>query len=181
MPLSRIVIEERRVRNLQRRHESASPCLLADKRLQRYGRLAVFGNEEIGRQVLARVNAIMVELTLAILPKQRVVDAKVARELARRLCGMTCEASARISAFRLARISLSPPSKFATAAVAIVVRGHKALTAIPSRFSSAASPQHTEAHIIWRLCRRREAQTTAGLRSSGGESMRICGFSAFLR
>ena len=44
-----------------------------------------------------------------------------------------CAASARISGVRLMRISLSPPSRLLTAAVAIVVRGHSALTAMPSR------------------------------------------------
>jgi len=45
-----------------------------------------------------------------------------------------------ISGLRLARIMASPPSKLPTAAVAIVVRGHSALTATPALFSSAERP-----------------------------------------
>ena len=45
-----------------------------------------------------------------------------------------------ISGLRLARIMASPPKRLPTAAVAIVVRGHSALTAIPEAFSSADRP-----------------------------------------
>ena len=42
---------------------------------------------------------------------------------------------------RLARITASPPKRLLTAPVAIVVRGHKAFTAMPARLSSAESPR----------------------------------------
>ena len=40
----------------------------------------------------------------------------------------------------------SPPRRLPTAAVAIVVRGHSALTATPAVFSSADRPEHAHAH-----------------------------------
>jgi hypothetical protein len=40
-------------------------------------------------------------------------------------------------------MTLSPPSRFCTAAVAIVVRGHSVFAAIPSEANSAASPSVT--------------------------------------
>ena len=45
-----------------------------------------------------------------------------------------------ISGLRLADIIISPPSML-TAAVAMVVRGHRALTAMPSASNSAAMPR----------------------------------------
>ena len=45
-----------------------------------------------------------------------------------------------ISGVRLARIMASPPRRLPTAAVAIVVRGHSALTATPDDFNSPESP-----------------------------------------
>ena len=50
-----------------------------------------------------------------------------------------------ISGFRLARIMASPPSRLPTAAVAIVVRGHSALTATPEAFSS---PDRPSTHML---------------------------------
>src|SRR5208337_1407994 len=85
MPLPRVVIEERIVRNVNRRHWMVSTVLLADQRLQGDRRLTILGNEEIGGQILAWVNAVMVEFALAILQKQRIVDAEVSGELA---CGL---------------------------------------------------------------------------------------------
>ena len=51
-----------------------------------------------------------------------------------------CAASPMISGVRLRRVSSSPPSRFCTAAVAIVVRGHSALAAMPSPLSSPDRP-----------------------------------------
>ena len=48
-----------------------------------------------------------------------------------------------ISGVRLARIMASPPSRLPTAAVAMVVRGHSALTAMPGRFNSPDRPSTT--------------------------------------
>ena len=45
-----------------------------------------------------------------------------------------------ISGVRLMRIMASPPSRLPTAAVAMVVRGHSALTATPADFNSPDSP-----------------------------------------
>ena len=49
-------------------------------------------------------------------------------------------ASARISGVREARMIASPPSRFLIAAVAIVVRGQSALTAMPRARNSPAKP-----------------------------------------
>ena len=43
-------------------------------------------------------------------------------------------------------MSTSPPSRFLTAAVAMVVRGHSALTAMPLRAQLAGKPEHDQAH-----------------------------------
>src|SRR5262245_66522522 len=48
-----------------------------------------------------------------------------------------------MSGVRDLRIMASPPSRFLIAAVAIVVRGHSALTAMPLGRSSPASPSTT--------------------------------------
>ncbi len=53
---------------------------------------------------------------------------------------MTWAASPMISGVRLARIMASPPKRLPTAAVAMVVRGHNALTATPAPFNSADRP-----------------------------------------
>ena len=50
-------------------------------------------------------------------------------------------ASAYSSGLRARAIASSPPSRFCTAAVAISVRGHSALDAMPSWRNSAASPR----------------------------------------
>src|SRR5262245_7072004 len=52
-------------------------------------------------------------------------------------------ASAMISGVRDMRITRSPPSRFLIAAVAMVVRGHSAFTAMPLSRSSPASPSTT--------------------------------------
>ena len=50
-------------------------------------------------------------------------------------------ASAYSSGLRARAIAASPPSRFCTAAVAISVRGHSALEAMPSAANSAARPR----------------------------------------
>ena len=50
-------------------------------------------------------------------------------------------ASAYNSGLRARAIASSPPSRFCTAAVAISVRGHSALDAMPSSANSAANPR----------------------------------------
>ena len=50
-----------------------------------------------------------------------------------------------ISGVRLARIMASPPRRLPTAAVAMVVRGHSALTATPADFSS---PDRPSTHML---------------------------------
>ena len=50
-----------------------------------------------------------------------------------------------MSGVRERRISASPPSRFLTAAVAIVVRGHSALTAMPAPLSS---PDRPSTHML---------------------------------
>ena len=79
--------------------------------------------------------------------------------------------------------SRSPPSRFLTAAVAMVVRGHSALTAIPSRRNSSAMPEHAHAHaVLGHACRPTcGGEPLARFMSSGGDSMRMCGLAAFSR
>ena len=57
-------------------------------------------------------------------------------------------ASAMISGWRERRSVASPPSRLATAAVAMAVRGQSALTAMPRRLNSSARPEHAEAHAV---------------------------------
>src|SRR5215468_2248863 len=58
-------------------------------------------------------------------------------------------ASAMICGVRDIRITRSPPRRFLMAAVAMVVRGHSALTAMPfSRSSPDGETQHDEAHAV---------------------------------
>src|SRR5579859_1657212 len=75
----------------------------------------------------------------------------------------------------------SPPRRLPTAAVAIVVRGHSALTAMPALFSSADRP--STQMLMPNLASEYavEFANHFGFMSSGGDSIRICGFSAFLR
>ena len=53
---------------------------------------------------------------------------------------MWCAASATISGRRERAIAASPPSRFCTAAVAMSVRGHSELNAMPASAYSAAMP-----------------------------------------
>ena len=53
---------------------------------------------------------------------------------------IACAASAKISGLRERAIASSPPSRFCTAAVAMIVRGHSALKAMPSSRNSSAMP-----------------------------------------
>ena len=60
------------------------------------------------------------------------------------------------AALRAPRMVWSPPRRFCTAAVAITVRGHNALTAMPSPFSSSDMPStHIDMPItaekVWRF------------------------------
>ncbi|CAH0237079.1 hypothetical protein SRABI76_02905 [Microbacterium oxydans] len=86
-----------------------------------------------------------------------------------------------MSAVRLAAITLSPPSRFCTAAVAIVVRGQSVFAAMPSRANSAARPRVTivipNFARVYPVC----APSHFGEGLSGGESERMCGFSASFR
>ena len=53
---------------------------------------------------------------------------------------IACAASATSSGLRERAIASSPPSRFCTAAVAMMVRGHRALKAMPSSRNSSAIP-----------------------------------------
>ncbi len=78
-------------------------------------------------------------------------------------------------------MTLSPPSRFCTAAVAIVVRGHSVLAAIPSRANSAARPSVASVMPnfakVYPVC----APSHFGLGFRGGERERMWGFSASFR
>src|SRR5688572_1192031 len=86
-----------------------------------------------------------------------------------------------ISGLREPRIAASPPRRVWIAAVAIVVRGHSALTAIPSFLNS---PDMPTTHIAIPNCAIVYATWGANQRVSmlsGGEMLRMCGLAAFLR
>src|SRR6516225_8351079 len=86
-----------------------------------------------------------------------------------------------ISGVRLARIIASPPRRLPTAAVAIVVRGHSALTATPALFSSADSPSTHMLMPNLAMVYAVERSNHFAFMSSGGDNIRMCGFSAFVR
>src|SRR5580704_8249195 len=90
---------------------------------------------------------------------------------------ITAYAASEYSSGRRARaIAASPPSRFCTAAVAISVRGHSALDAMPSSANSAANPS---AHMVipylamvYPMC----GPSHRGSRLTGGDRVRMCGF-----
>ena len=91
-------------------------------------------------------------------------------------------ASAMISGLRLPVIVSSPPRRFCTAAVAITVRGQRALTAMPASLQLLGHPQHAEAHSKLRdACRRRADANQRASKLSGGEFIRMCGFFDFIK
>src|SRR5262245_65724286 len=89
-------------------------------------------------------------------------------------------ASARIAGLRARGIIASAPSRFLIAAVAIVVRGHKALTAIFPR-NSPASPRTTRLMpnfaIEYAVCGANHFSAI----SRGGDNMSMCGFAERIR
>ena len=86
-----------------------------------------------------------------------------------------------ISGVRDMRITRSPPSRFLIAAVAIVVRGHSALTAMPFVAQLAGKAEHDQAHAELGDRVGGAAGEPFSCMSSGGEIIRICGFVAFSR
>src|SRR6476661_8035118 len=90
-------------------------------------------------------------------------------------------ASAMISGLRATAVASSPPTMFATAAVAISVRGHKQLAAMPSARRDSATPMVRI--VIAYLLTVYGAWAANHLRSmfSGGARVRTCGLSDFAR
>ncbi len=86
-----------------------------------------------------------------------------------------------ISGVRDMRITRSPPSRFLIAAVAMVVRGHSALTAMPLRAQLAGEAEHDQAHAELGHGVAGAAANHFSCMSSGGEIIRMCGFAAFAR
>src|SRR5438309_7955440 len=86
-----------------------------------------------------------------------------------------------ISGLRDLRIASWPPRRFITAAVAMIVRGQRALTARPcSRNSSAIPSTHmlmAYLAIVYAACGANHRLS----RFKGGEIFRICGLAAFSR
>src|SRR5205085_6953710 len=86
-----------------------------------------------------------------------------------------------ISGFLLCLTSSSPPSKFFTAAVAIVVLGHNAFTAILYFFNSADSPSTIILMpyllIVYARCLGNHFLSIF----NGGEILRICAEEDFFR
>src|SRR5215218_11228082 len=91
-------------------------------------------------------------------------------------------ASARISGLRDWAIASSPPNRFMTAAVAIMVRGHKELHAIPFSRNSSAHPSVSMLMLYLEIVYATCAPNHLGSRFRGGESVSTCGlFPLFLR
>src|SRR3954463_3794386 len=85
-----------------------------------------------------------------------------------------------ISGLREPFIAASPPSRFLIAAVAIVERGHSALTAILPLYSPAMPSTHMlmpNFAIVYATCGANQRVSML----SGGDRFRMCGFAAFLR
>src|SRR5262249_27219714 len=74
-----------------------------------------------------------------------------------------------------------PPSRFCTAAVAITVRGHSALTAMPADLYSPAMPSThmlmPNFAIVYATCGANHLVSML----SGGDRFKMCGFAACLR
>src|SRR3954451_9734434 len=86
-----------------------------------------------------------------------------------------------ISGLRDAFISCAPPRRLLTDAVAIVVRGHSALNAMPA---DLYSPDMPSTHMLMPNFAIVYATCGANQRCSmlsGGERFKTCGFAAFLR
>src|SRR6516225_9217557 len=91
-------------------------------------RRRIIGHEEGGRERLARVHAVFLEVGDALGGEEGVVIRKLPVKLRDGLWNTRYAASAMICGVRDIRITRSPPSRFLMAAVAMVVRGHSALT-----------------------------------------------------
>src|SRR5687768_2374579 len=89
-------------------------------------------------------------------------------------------ASAMISGLRHWDIALSPPS-ISIAAVAIVVRGQNAFTAMPSSRSSSAMPRTHMLMPYFAIVYATWFLNHFGDMLSGGELLRMCGFSDLRR
>src|ERR1700733_6442967 len=90
-------------------------------------------------------------------------------------------ASPMISGLREPFIVEPPPSRFCTAAVAITVRGHSALTATPADFYPPAMPSThmlmPNFAIVYATCGENHRVSML----SGGDRFKMCGFEAALR
>src|SRR6185295_20290955 len=86
-----------------------------------------------------------------------------------------------MSGLREPRIICGPPRRFWIAAVAIVVRGHSALNAMPADLYSPAMPSThmlmPNFAIVYATCGANHRVSML----SGGEMLRMCGLPAFLR
>src|SRR5947207_2698566 len=94
---------------------------------------------------------------------------------------MACAASATISGFREADMLDAPPSRFITAAVAIMVRGQRAFTAMPCGRSSSAIPRTHMLIPYFAMVYATCGANQRALMLSGGERFRMCGFFDFAR
>ena len=99
------------------------------------------GTKKSGCSGTRRIDAVPVEIGDAFGGEEGVVDEEVAGEASRRLVEDRDRRRRRGSpACASARMIASPPRRFLIAAVAIVVRGQSALTAMPRPRNSPAKP-----------------------------------------
>ena len=90
-------------------------------------------------------------------------------------------ASATMRGSREVRIASSPPSKFRTAAVAIVVRGHRELAATPYVLNSSAKPSVHMLMPYFAMLYARLRPNQIGLRFKGGDRVSTWGLAARFR
>ncbi len=86
-----------------------------------------------------------------------------------------------ISGLRALFAAASPPSRFTTAAVAIVVCGHRQLARTPESANSAAKPSVSSVMPYLESMYGGNLPIQAGSRLIGGDSVRICASVDFSR
>src|SRR3989442_12957579 len=93
---------------------------------------------------------------------------------------IACAASATMRGSRERRTDSSPPSRLRTAAVAMVVRGHRELAAMPYSLNSSAKPRVQRLMPYLAIAQARLRPNQAGFRFKGGERVSTRGLSAKL-
>ena len=107
------------------------------------GRFDMIRDEEVRRQRPLRGDPVGLEVGDAFGRQERIVDQELPRKLLAGLAKMAVRGVRQNVGQRERRMISSPPSRLRIAAVAMVVRGHSALTAMPWSATRRASPSTT--------------------------------------